>query len=175
MHQLPEMEPAALEAFLKSRDDVESNLSFLGLFMFRNELKPDTRDAILEFKKGDTRVVMITGDNAMCGYYIARQCGMIESDKRVILADVVQNGQLQWANVDTREIHSMDEIKSLCQNPDNDIELAVTGKAFDILVDSGDMEELLMHTRIFSRMTPNGKVTCVQMHMDNNMRCLQQH
>ena len=47
-----------------SRDAVEQDLAFLGLIVFRNELKPDSRDAILALKKGYVRPVMVTGDNA---------------------------------------------------------------------------------------------------------------
>jgi hypothetical protein len=32
------------------RSDVESNIDFMGLIVFRNELKEDTRDAIIEMK-----------------------------------------------------------------------------------------------------------------------------
>ena len=41
-----------------------SELTWLGLILFRNELKPDTADAILALKEGNVRCVMITGDNA---------------------------------------------------------------------------------------------------------------
>jgi len=46
------------------------------------------------------------------------------------------------------------------------LELAVTGQAFDILLRSGDMEKLLLRTRIFARMSPAGKVRAVRLHMD---------
>ncbi|KAF1787864.1 HAD-like domain [Phytophthora cactorum] len=67
-------------------------LSLLGLILFRNELKEDTSDAIKLLKKGDIRVVMITGDNAMCGCYIARNSGMVSPNSRVILADIERTG-----------------------------------------------------------------------------------
>lgn len=49
------------EALVLSRDQLEAGLSFSGLMAFRNELKHDTRDAILEMKEGNVRPVMITG------------------------------------------------------------------------------------------------------------------
>ena len=48
----------------QSREAVEQDLAFLGLIVFRNELKPDSRAAILALKKGCVRPVMVTGDNA---------------------------------------------------------------------------------------------------------------
>ncbi|GMF09720.1 unnamed protein product [Phytophthora lilii] len=47
-----------------------------------------------------------------------------------------------------------------------DIELAVTGAAFNRLKSMGEMNHLLFHVRIFSRMTPDDKVDCVKMHME---------
>ena len=52
-----------------SRDAVEQDLAFLGLIVFRNELKPDSRDAILALKKGYVRPVMVTGDNAQASSF----------------------------------------------------------------------------------------------------------
>lgn len=39
------------------------------------------------------RPVMVTGDNAQCGHYIAKQCRMIASDVRVLLGDVDIDGR----------------------------------------------------------------------------------
>lgn len=39
--------------------------------------------AAQELHRGDVRSVMITGDNAMCGLYIARQAGMISPKAKV--------------------------------------------------------------------------------------------
>jgi magnesium-transporting ATPase (P-type) len=42
-------------------------------------------------------------------------------------------------------------------------ELAVTGRAFDLLVRDGVMQDLVLRTRIFARMKPAGKVDVVQL------------
>jgi magnesium-transporting ATPase (P-type) len=68
--------------------------------------------------------------------------------------------------VDTEETLTLQDVRRLIDSGTNDVELAVTGVAFDHLVGSGDMQELLLYTRIFSRMTPDGKVACVKMHME---------
>lgn len=169
MRRLPNMNEFELLDLIRDRDAVEKNLEFLGLIYFRNELKDDSRNAIQELKKGDTRVVMITGDNAMCGCYIARESAMVEATSSVILADVTSNESgdqlLQWCDVDTQKMYSMDEVKALIAK-DRSVELAVTGAAFDMMTENGKMKELLLRIRIFSRMSPDGKVTCVKMHMD---------
>ncbi|TMW57735.1 hypothetical protein Poli38472_014338 [Pythium oligandrum] len=155
-----------MHAFLANRDAVEEGLSLLGLIMFRNEIKEDSRDAILKLKSGDVRTVMITGDNAMTGCYIARASGMVEAEAKVILGDMVveneaQGAHLVWKDVDTQEVFETAQIESIAST----VELAVTGKAFDHLVKIGKIESLLLNIRIFSRMTPAGKVSCVKLHM----------
>ncbi|KAF4146278.1 haloacid dehalogenase-like hydrolase [Phytophthora infestans] len=154
--------------FANDREAVDESLSLLGLILFRNELKDDTADAIAKLKAGDIRTVMITGDNAMCGCYIARQSGMVSSSSRVILGEMVSTTEfkkLVWRDVDSEEEYDLPAVKSLVERGE-DVELAVTGVAFDYLVSMGEIKRLLLHIRIYSRMTPDGKVECVKLHME---------
>uniref|UniRef100_A0A0G4FG43 Uncharacterized protein n=1 Tax=Chromera velia CCMP2878 TaxID=1169474 RepID=A0A0G4FG43_9ALVE len=68
-----------------SREEIESDLCFMGLLLFRNELKPCSHDAILELRTGGIRPVLITGDNAQCGQYIARMSGVLGRDDAQLL------------------------------------------------------------------------------------------
>ncbi|TYZ64953.1 hypothetical protein PybrP1_010260 [[Pythium] brassicae (nom. inval.)] len=174
--ELPrEWTPEQLTAFVANRDAVDAELSLLGLILFRNELKDDTHDAIAKLKDGDVRVVMITGDNAMCGCYIARTSGMISSASRVVLGDMVHTDespsirQLVWRDVDNDDDdgteYTLPVLKRMLADGE-DIELALTGVAFDHLIAISEMKELLLNVRIFSRMTPDGKIECVKLHMD---------
>ncbi|POM63871.1 P-type ATPase (P-ATPase) Superfamily [Phytophthora palmivora] len=131
-------------------------------------LKGDTADAIAKLKAGDIRTVMITGDNAMCGCYIARQSGMVSSSSRVILGEMVSTMEvkkLMWRDVDSEEEYDLPAVKHLVEQGE-DVELAVTGVAFDYLVAMGEIKGLLLNICIFSRMTPDGKVECVKLHME---------
>ncbi|KAK1935781.1 putative cation-transporting ATPase 13A3 [Phytophthora citrophthora] len=161
-----------IDSFLSDREAIDENLSLLGLILFRNELKEDSGNAIQQLKSGDIRVVMITGDNAMCGCYIARNSGMVAPDSRVIFADVertgsglnAKTGTVQWRDVDTGVQLDHQTVKNLINEAD--VELAVTGAAFNLLKSMGEMQQHLFHIRIFSRMTPDDKVECVKMHME---------
>ncbi|DAZ98290.1 TPA: hypothetical protein N0F65_008876 [Lagenidium giganteum] len=156
------------ELLHQSRDEIENGLCLLGLIMFQNELKEDSANVISELKNGDIRAVMITGDNAMTGCYIARASGMVRGTSRVILGDIMavnaQGGKaLVWKDVDTQEVLSNREIHKLMENgvESDSIELAVTGVAFNYLSKMGELSKLLFRIRIFSRMTPAGKADCV--------------
>ncbi|KAG2529214.1 hypothetical protein JM18_001728 [Phytophthora kernoviae] len=167
--EIPQMGEAELAAFLANRDAVEESLALLGLIMFRNEIKEDSRDAILKLKQGDIRSVMITGDNAMTGCYIARASGMVEEGTQMILGDMIADektgSMLMWKDVETQQVYSFDDIREMVDSVDTNVELAVTGKAFDFLVKMRDIQKILLKIRIFSRMTPQGKVDCVKLHM----------
>lgn len=156
-----------------ARDDMEKDLSLLGLLLFQNELKDDSADVIAKLKEGDIRVVMITGDNAMTGCYIARHSGMVRPGARVVLGEILvvnDHGArgLVWRDVDTmeivpsRDVFDMAELSGKHAQHEHDRwELAVTGAAFNYLRKMGELPKLLFHIRIFSRMTPVEKADCV--------------
>ncbi|KAL8427660.1 hypothetical protein Efla_007079 [Eimeria flavescens] len=61
---------------------VESNLSCLGLVLFRNELRSDAKEALETLKEGGIRCVMLTGDNPYTALAVARRAHMIQSSSR---------------------------------------------------------------------------------------------
>ncbi|KAF7723970.1 hypothetical protein EC973_001486 [Apophysomyces ossiformis] len=156
-----------------SRDEMERDCDFAGFVLFRNMLKHDTADAIEQLKNGDTRVVMITGDTALTGIFIARQCGMIGPHQRVLLGDLL-DGSIVWRDVDTEEEVDVDSLLISSGRDDHQlpIELALTGRAFEELVTLGKMRRYLLLTRVFARMTPSNKVQCVQLHMEKGVTAM---
>ena len=77
MRKLGKLSDQEVEAITRDAAELGGDLSLLGLILFRNELKPDSADAMRALKAGDIRNVMLTGDNAQCGCYIARKIGGI--------------------------------------------------------------------------------------------------
>jgi cation-transporting ATPase 13A3/4/5 len=156
-----------------TRDELEQDCNFAGFVLFRNMLKHDTTAAITELKEGDTRTVMITGDTALTGIYIARQCGMIESQQRVLLGDLV-NDAVVWHDVESGD--QVDVDRAIEQDPREEhekrVELAITGRAFEALIKQERMRKYLMMTRVFARMTPNDKIMCVQLHMEKGVTAM---
>ncbi len=61
--------------------NVEQNLTFLGLMAMYDPPRPEVQDAILKCKRAGIRVVMITGDYEITAISIARQVGIISSEK----------------------------------------------------------------------------------------------
>ncbi|KAG0192904.1 hypothetical protein DFQ28_007247 [Apophysomyces sp. BC1034] len=157
-----------------TRDELETQLSFLGLVLFKNLLKEDTTSAITQLKAGDTRTVMITGDNALTGVFVGQACGLVPPNTRVVIGDVVCDDKdaaieklgdnIVWTDSETNERVNIDA--ALLNNEHRPIELAMTGKAFRTLMDAGRIRDYLFSTRIFARMTPVDKMVCVQLFME---------
>ncbi|KAI9343136.1 hypothetical protein BDR26DRAFT_858611 [Obelidium mucronatum] len=170
-----------LEATTMARSSLENGgIQFLGLCLFRNELKPDTAEALEELRDGGCRVVMITGDNVNTGVFVAKRCGMIratEYGEPVILVgdlDPRDETQVVWTHKGNKgeqnkivtpfALNTM--IMASRAGTHRPLELAVTGKAFNVLLQRGQMRDLLFETRIFARMSPDDKVMCVRLHME---------
>ncbi|KAG1230494.1 hypothetical protein G6F68_019285 [Rhizopus microsporus] len=116
---------------------------------------------------------MITGDTALTGIYIARQCGMMDAHQRVLLGDVV-SGDVVWHDVDSGDQVNVDQVleSDLHEDHEKRVELAVTGRAFEVLIAQGKMRQYLLQTRVFARMTPNDKVMCIQLHMEKGVTAM---
>ncbi|KAJ1961761.1 hypothetical protein GGI12_003065, partial [Dipsacomyces acuminosporus] len=151
-----------------SQDELEWDCNLLGLLVFKNMLKDDTAQAIAELKGGSTRTVIVTGDTALTGVYIARQCGIVPPNNRVLLGDCKSSAQdVRWTDVDTME--PVSDIAPYLAETGSDgfptTELAVSGAAFERLCMTGAIDSLLFHIRVFARMKPTNKVECIELHM----------
>ncbi|ORZ26131.1 hypothetical protein BCR42DRAFT_364782 [Absidia repens] len=157
-----------------NRDQVEQDIHFMGLIVFKNQLKPDTTEHIAQLKNGATRTVMITGDTALTGVYIARQCGMALARSRVLLGDYDKSlDRVVWVDVDAPSGDVEVDVNACLLNKHHTpVELAVTGKAFQWLIDQDLIRDYLLDIRVFARMTPNGKVQCIRLHMERGVTAM---
>ncbi|CAD7935590.1 unnamed protein product [Amoebophrya sp. A25] len=67
------------------REDLEKDLTLLGLLKFRNEIKPDSREVIKMLKKAEIATQIITGDNVWAGVNIGRESGIIDAENDYVL------------------------------------------------------------------------------------------
>ncbi len=74
-----------LEAIDETAEQVECNLTFVGLAAMHDPPRPEVADAIALCKKAGIRIVMITGDYEITALSIARQVGIVQSqDAKVV-------------------------------------------------------------------------------------------
>lgn len=168
---LGNMDDAAIDGLTRDEVELMGQSTFLSLVMFRNELKPCSRDAIVELKGAAVRPVMITGDNAQCGYYIANQCGMLGEVPAAVYLAEMRAGDVVWTEMLSSKVEREPNVITTQEalQKMGSLELAVTGNAFRALCESGDMEHMLLRTRIFARMGPDDKVRAVEMHLEKDL------
>lgn len=145
-----------------SRDDAESNLTFVGVINFKNVLREETAGVISHLESGEVQCVMVTGDSVLTGIRIAKECGMIKSGVTVLLCSSVnENGYLSWIDENTEEAADLPSRDQLGLG--SQIELAVTGDVWEHLVrnDPSEAATLAPAIRVYGRCTPFTKVSVV--------------
>lgn len=86
---------------INTREEAEHDLVMLGLLLFKNPLRSDTRQTIERLRAGEVRPVMITGDTAGTAIRIAKESALVHPGVPVLLADLAQEpgskvSTVQW-------------------------------------------------------------------------------
>ncbi|KAL1121979.1 hypothetical protein AAG570_003387, partial [Ranatra chinensis] len=74
-----------------TREEVEGGLTFLGLVVMENRLKPQTTGVLQMLRDANIRTIMVTGDNMLTALSVARDCEIIGQGQRVIMVHTVAN------------------------------------------------------------------------------------
>ncbi|TPX75895.1 hypothetical protein CcCBS67573_g02821 [Chytriomyces confervae] len=69
-----------LKLMRMSREQVESNMEFLGFLVFENKIKPATEAVVKHLNSAKIRPIMCTGDNVLTAVSVARESGILEGD-----------------------------------------------------------------------------------------------
>ena len=151
------------------RTEVECDLTFLGFLIMQNTLKPESEPVIRELSDANIRTVMVTGDNLLTALSVARDCGMVGTVDRVIIAEAVMT-QDHWRIVFTDADKTdnsggdSDDQESTHVSVDTNCHVAITGKTWAVIKDSFPelMSKILIKGTIFSRMSPDQKASLVE-------------
>lgn len=167
-----------------SRQEVESNLDFVGFIIFENKLKPTTTAVIEELLNSNIGTVMITGDNILTAISVARECGMISKTAHCFVPHFAEgdfrdpNARVVWESIDNTA-YKLDErtLLPLPAPPEDDASLpydisnvrnyslAVSGDVFRWIVDFASpeiMRRMLVKGKVFARMSPDEKQELVE-------------
>ncbi|XP_064418362.1 polyamine-transporting ATPase 13A3 [Latimeria chalumnae] len=164
-----------------SRDTVETNLDFLGLIIMQNKLKTETPAVLEDLRKANIRTVMVTGDNMLTAISVARDCGMVLPQDKVIVAEALppkdgQAAKINWQYTDnptkcmTRPGINSEEIQMRLENEASDnwqrdrYHFAMNGKSFAVIVEHFQdlIPKLVLHGTVFARMAPDQKTQLVE-------------
>lgn len=145
------------ELMKMSREDVESQLSFVGFVCFECALRSDSRKVIRSLKKANHKVMMITGDATLTAAHVATQVGMCTKAMLVLEHSQVNEGSLEWysANSGKRKKRFIaDGLKDLSK----DFDLCIGGSALQAALERhSEMKEGLQYVTVFARMSPELK------------------
>ncbi|XP_053173607.1 cation-transporting ATPase 13A2 isoform X2 [Scomber japonicus] len=148
------------------REAVEKDMQFLGFLMMKNLVKPQSAKVINILTRAQLRSVMVTGDNILTAVNVAKSCGMVGSDEKVI-----------FVNATPQTAHSMPTLKFNLGDggtTQNSIEglyqggfgyhLAINGKSFAALCEHFPeyLPKVLMRATVFARMAPDQKTQLVK-------------
>ncbi|KAJ3272481.1 hypothetical protein HDV01_005551 [Terramyces sp. JEL0728] len=163
-----------------NREEMEAGAEIIGLILFRNELKPDTSEALSQLREGGCRNIMITGDHANTAVFIGKQSGLINIDAfgqapLILMAECDDDEIITWHDVDTNEAYPQSKVEKAVyegRQGGRKVELVVAGKAFSKLLSHHWIPQFLGDIRIFARMSPLDKVQCVRLHMHHHITAM---
>ncbi|XP_071515711.1 polyamine-transporting ATPase 13A3-like isoform X2 [Panulirus ornatus] len=156
------------------RDQVECDLTFLGLLILQNMLKPETTPVICKLQYANIRTVMVTGDNMLTAISVARDCGMIGATDRVLVAKVTPPApdhppSLIFEPADTPDIIAQPSSSVNCGSVNVEVSnpkyhLAVNGKAWALICQhfQDHIPRIIAHGTVFARMSPDQKTQLVE-------------
>ncbi|XP_076134722.1 polyamine-transporting ATPase 13A3 isoform X2 [Alosa pseudoharengus] len=165
-----------------NRDHIEANMEFLGLIIMQNKLKPETPGVLEDLRRANIRTVMVTGDNMLTAISVARDCGMIPPEDRVIIADALppkdgQAAKINWRYADNPTKNStkaprLEEVEISLEDvaqgdelkPQESYHFAMSGKAFAVITEHFQdlLPKLVLHGTVFARMAPDQKTQLVE-------------
>nr|XP_046252815.1 cation-transporting ATPase 13A2 isoform X2 [Scatophagus argus]XP_046252816.1 cation-transporting ATPase 13A2 isoform X2 [Scatophagus argus] len=154
------------------RGEVEKDMHFLGLLMMKNLVKPESAKVINILRLADLRSVMVTGDNILTAVNVAKSCGMVGSDEKVIFVSATPHTAQSTPTLkfnlepgDANDYQSSIEVitQGLYQGGFH-YHLAISGKSFAALCDHFPdyLPKVLLRTTVFARMTPDQKTQLVK-------------
>nr|XP_033815070.1 probable cation-transporting ATPase 13A4 isoform X3 [Geotrypetes seraphini] len=165
------------EVLLYKREEVESDLIFLGLLILENRLKVETKSALQELCSARIRTVMITGDNLQTAVTVARNSSMISEESKIILVEACEveadnSASITWKLMDDYERHKLgvsdtcikvDVISSPAEGK-SDYHFAMNGQTYQVILQhfSNLLPKLLLNGTVFARMSPGQKSSLVE-------------
>jgi cation-transporting ATPase 13A3/4/5 len=170
------------------RVQIERDLKFLGLLVMTSDLKEMTESVINELQAAKIRTVMVTGDYLDTAVSVAKQCGIILPEDRVVCVEPALGANtVEYRTIASRKQtdvswngHCNGNAMSTAADlwNDNDLEVlqsvfAMTGESLRRIrdhcrkVDRSDtgvteLDKALVHGAVFARMGPEEKKTLVE-------------
>ena len=174
------------EARQLHREQVETGLTFLGLVVFENRVKPESAPVLEQLHQAHIRTLMITGDNIKTACSVAHTSGMVPKSADFLFACMQTNksgvmrlglrpGHAKLALTTTTYPYGLYHVKfpSLVRDDapslwlprhNADVALAITGSEFAKLreADFDAYQRFIVSATVFARMGPDQKSQLIE-------------
>uniref|UniRef100_A0A8C3P8I0 Cation-transporting ATPase n=1 Tax=Chrysemys picta bellii TaxID=8478 RepID=A0A8C3P8I0_CHRPI len=151
------------------REEVESDLTFLGLLIMENRLKAESKPVLEELSAARIRSVMITGDNLQTAVTVAKNSGMISQTSQVILIDASEPegptpASISWQLVEDSKQNAAALTVSTTGGESNNYHFALNGKSYQVIVKhfKSLLPKILVNGTVFARMSPGQKSSLIE-------------
>ncbi|KAM4551196.1 polyamine-transporting ATPase 13A3-like isoform 1-T1 [Odontesthes bonariensis] len=152
-----------------SRDLVETHMDFLGLIIMQNKIKQQTAGVLCELRQANIRTLMVSGDNMLTAISVARDCGMVRPQERVIIADAAPPKDFHPASITWRYTDNPTQTAKDSQTTEINLEegtyhFSVSGRAFAVITEHFPhlVQKLVLRATVFARMAPDQKTQLVE-------------
>ncbi|PZC83302.1 hypothetical protein B5X24_HaOG208066 [Helicoverpa armigera] len=139
-----------------SREDIESDLTFVGFVIISCPLKSDSKKAISEIVNASHSVVMITGDNPLTACHVAKELKFTQKEEVLILTE--SESKWGWTSIDEEVNLPVNPFKTSKQLTSK-FDLCITGEGLTFLNEHHHkfLLELMPHIKVFARFAPKQK------------------
>ncbi|XP_067382763.1 cation-transporting ATPase 13A2 isoform X1 [Channa argus] len=154
------------------RGEIEKDMQFVGLLMMKNLVKPESPKVINTLRLAHLRSVMVTGDNILTAVNVAKSCGMVGSDEKIIFVNATSHTAqstptLRFSLEDGEASNSQGSVEIITRDlyqGGYSYHLAINGKSFAALCDYFPeyLPKVLMRATVFARMAPDQKTQLVK-------------
>ncbi|XP_055580031.1 probable cation-transporting ATPase 13A4 isoform X5 [Falco biarmicus] len=160
-----------------TREEAESDLTFLGLLIMENRLKKETKPVLEELSAARIRSVMVTGDNIQTAVTVARNAGMISPMSRMILVEANKipgsfSASITWKPLEENKPEDYRSLEDDSQTKrriklalgSGQYHFAMSGKTYQTVAQHFRhlLPKLLLNGTVFARMSPGQKSSLVE-------------
>ncbi|CAG9316229.1 unnamed protein product [Blepharisma stoltei] len=138
----------------QSLSEIENGLTFLGLLILQNHLKPESKETIQTLLKAEVKCVISTGDALLTGLSVAKECGLVPEGNKVLIGDLI-NEKPHWED---------DEGNTCELTNEKGTSLALTGNLLQHYISYMDPIVSIFKDQavIFGRMSPQQKILVIE-------------
>ncbi|SMN20528.1 similar to Saccharomyces cerevisiae YOR291W YPK9 Vacuolar protein with a possible role in sequestering heavy metals [Maudiozyma saulgeensis] len=153
-----------------SREEVETNLEFLGFIIFENRLKQATPKTLSVLNDAKIRTVMCTGDNVLTAISVGKECGLIRESNVYLpyLSDQNEQYPILWRELNDPD-NMLDPVTLTPKDSDvSNYTMAVTGDIFRVIFSNEAnfsqvyVDNVLLRSSVYARMSPDEKHELVE-------------